>query len=73
LPAPLSGYDVARQIRALPAARRPRLVAIGDADGDIDEARAAGFDDCLIRPIALSRLLGALAKPPHSTATHAVN
>jgi len=73
LPPPLSGYDVARQIQALPGARRPRLVAIGDENGDIGHARAAGFDDCLIRPIALSRLLGTLAKAPHSTATHAVN
>jgi len=72
LPSPLSGYDVVRQILALPPERRPRLVAIGDDDTvDIEQARAAGFDDCLIRPISLSRLLGTLAQAgPRSAATN---
>jgi PAS domain S-box-containing protein len=61
LPAPLSGYDVLREVTRL-AENRPRLVAIGDDDTtDLAEARAAGFDDCLIKPITLTRLLGALA------------
>ena len=69
LPSPLSGYDVLRQILALPPERRPRLVAIGDDDTvDIEQARAAGFDDCLIRPISLSRLLGTLAQAGSRTA-----
>jgi len=61
LPTPLSGYDVAREVTRL-AEDRPRLVAIGDdATIDLAEARAIGFDDCLIKPVSLSRLLGALA------------
>lgn len=61
LPPPLSGYDVVREVTRL-AETRPRLVAVGD-DGALDfaKARAAGFDDCLIKPVSLSRLLDTLA------------
>ncbi|MGH8172886.1 MAG: ATP-binding response regulator, partial [Rhodanobacteraceae bacterium] len=63
LPSPLSGYDVLRQILSLPAERRPHLVAIGGSDSaDITQAETAGFDDCLIRPISISRLLVTLAQ-----------
>lgn len=63
LPTPLSGYDVVRQMLALPAKRRPRLLAIADDSRfDATQARDAGFDDCLIRPLSLQRLLGALSQ-----------
>ncbi len=64
LPAPLSGFDVAREVVRL-ADTRPRLIAIGERGTiDIAGARAAGFDDCLVRPVPLAALLGALAEAP---------
>jgi len=63
LPTPLSGYDVVRQMLVLPAERRPRLLAItDDSRFDAAQARGAGFDDCLIRPLSMQRLLGALSQ-----------
>jgi signal transduction histidine kinase len=63
LPAPLSGYDVVRQMLALPAERRPRLLAIADdVRSDVAHAMRAGFDDCLVRPVALQRLLDTLSQ-----------
>jgi PAS domain S-box-containing protein len=63
LPTPLSGYDVVRQMLVLPVERRPRLLAIADdIRVDAAQARDAGFDDCLIRPVSLQRLLGALSQ-----------
>ncbi|MFI4970597.1 MAG: ATP-binding protein [Lysobacterales bacterium] len=62
LPSPLSGYDVARQIAEKPD-QRPRLIAIGNADRiDAAVATAAGFDACLVRPVAPQRLLAALVQ-----------
>ena len=62
LPAPLSGYDVLREVDRLGLQPRPRMIAIG-ANRDIDPAaaRTAGFDECLIRPVAAAQLLQALA------------
>jgi signal transduction histidine kinase/CheY-like chemotaxis protein len=72
LPSPLSGFEVIRQIVSLPPERRPRLVAIGDEESvDVARAKAAGFDDCLIRPISLPRLLGTLAQAPPRAAAPA--
>jgi PAS domain S-box-containing protein len=66
LPAPLSGYDVLREVDRIGTQPRPRMIAIGASqDIDIAAARTAGFDDCLIRPVATPRLLAALA--PAST------
>lgn len=61
LPAPLSGYDVLREIDRIGAQPRPRMVAIGGSeDIDIAAANAAGFDACLIRPVSAARLLRGL-------------
>jgi PAS domain S-box-containing protein len=61
LPAPLSGYDVLREIDRIGAQPRPRMVAIGGSeDIDIAAAKAAGFDACLIRPVSTARLLRGL-------------
>ena len=65
LPAPLSGYDVLREIDRSGAQPRPRMVAIGASeDIDIPAAKAAGFDACLIRPVSIARLLLGLAPAP---------
>lgn len=64
LPEPLSGYDVVRQMLAFSAERRPYLVAIGNNTAGMSEARAAGFDDYLTRPVSLPHLLDTLALTP---------
>lgn len=62
LPAPLSGYDVLREVDRIGTQPRPRMIAVGaNQDIDIAAAKTAGFDDCLIRPVATARLLAALA------------
>jgi CheY-like chemotaxis protein len=62
LPAPLTGYDVLREVDRIGALPRPRMIAIGASeDIDIAAAKAAGFDDCLIRPVTTARLLEALS------------
>lgn len=62
LPAPLTGYDVLREVDRIGALPRPRMIAIGASEEiDIAAAKAAGFDDCLIRPVTTARLLEALS------------
>lgn len=62
LPVPLSGYDVLREVDRVDVQPRPRMIAIGaNQDIDIAAARTAGFDECLIRPVGITRLLAALA------------
>ncbi len=59
----LDGAEVAQAIRAaLPANRRPRLIALSAATDPGDEARfaALGFDACLGKPIRAAALLAAL-------------
>jgi CheY-like chemotaxis protein len=54
----LSGYDVARQVRATPTGSAPYLVALtgyGRAS-DIQKALDAGFDTHLVKPLDLSKL-----------------
>jgi PAS domain S-box-containing protein len=64
----MSGYDVARALRASPELRRTRLVAVtGYGQGD-DRRRAleAGFDEHIVKPFdvdALCRLIDRLAAP----------
>jgi signal transduction histidine kinase/ActR/RegA family two-component response regulator len=60
----LHGTDVARRLRADPAAGRPRLIAVSGYGQPADRQRAAeaGFDDYLVKPVdiaPLSRLLRA--------------
>lgn len=49
----ISGYDVARQVRAISTAKRPRLIALTGygQPADVEEALAAGFDDHIVKPI----------------------
>lgn len=57
----LSGYDVARRLRAQPGLRPLLLIALSAQKGDEPAARAAGFDRHLRKPIdvaALERALG---------------
>jgi len=60
----LDGFDVATQLRALTATSACRLIAMTGwtADEYADRARAAGFDEHLVKPISLDSLLQALAR-----------
>ena len=64
----MSGYDLARALRASPDLRRARLVAVtgyGQAD-DRRRALEAGFDEHIVKPFdveALCRLVDRLAAP----------
>ncbi|MEO5700339.1 MAG: ATP-binding protein [Casimicrobiaceae bacterium] len=62
----MDGYEVARRIRADFPDRRPMIVALTGwgQERDRDDARAAGFDDHLTKPVeidVLERLLGGVA------------
>jgi PAS domain S-box-containing protein len=62
----LSGYDVARALRADPATARACLVALtghGHAE-DRRRSRAAGFDEHLVKPVDPGELEQLLAAPP---------
>lgn len=52
----LDGYEVARRLRADPATRNVKLVAITGygSEDDVQLAREAGFDDHLLKPVELS-------------------
>lgn len=52
----MSGYEVARQIRAEPALRGVKLVALTGYSGDEYKAlsMAAGFDFHLVKPVSLA-------------------
>ena len=62
----LDGFEVARQLRELAATRACRLIAMTGwtADEYVDRARAAGFDEHLVKPISADALLHALAAIP---------
>ena len=49
----MSGYDVARRLRAMPEARDVRLVAVTGygTEADREQTRAAGFDVHLAKPV----------------------
>src|SRR4051812_42727530 len=51
----LDGFDVAKQLRGLAATRACRLIAMTGwtADECADRARAAGFDEHLVKPISI--------------------
>lgn len=67
LPA-MDGYALASHIRALPAARPMRLVALTGYGQDDDRRRAlaAGFDEHLVKPVDIDRLQALLARAPTS-------
>jgi len=62
----LDGFEVARQLRGQVTTRDCRLIAMTGwtADEYADRARAAGFDEHLVKPISLDALLQALATVP---------
>ena len=71
----MSGYDVARQLRADPAMSRSILIAVTGWGGEEDRRRSreAGFDEHLTKPIDLGTLDPLLqrfaAEPPASQAS----
>jgi PAS domain S-box-containing protein len=59
----MNGYEVARKLRTIPGLERVRLIALtgyGQAE-DQARARAAGFDDHLMKPVESTALTQALA------------
>jgi DNA-binding response OmpR family regulator len=54
----VDGFELARRMRALPAMREVRLVAVtGFSSRETrDRVRAAGFDDHLVKPVRLDDL-----------------
>ncbi len=60
----LDGFEVARRIRGSAAGQGLQLVALtGHADvKDRGTAMAAGFDDFLVKPVDVTRLLDLLAR-----------
>lgn len=60
-----NGYDLARQMRKMPALRRAVLVALTGYGRDEDKARSweAGFDVHLIKPVDLSAVIELLGHP----------
>lgn len=60
----MSGYDAARAIRRAPWGHAMILVALtgwGRAQ-DLEAARAAGFDDYLLKPVDPSKLLAVITR-----------
>jgi CheY-like chemotaxis protein len=54
----MSGYELARKLRAHPVAARAKLIAITGygRTGDTEQAEAAGFDGYLVKPVDLEQL-----------------
>jgi CheY-like chemotaxis protein len=59
----IDGYEVARRLRADPATRAIRLIAVTGYGLPEDQRRVmeAGFDQHLVKPVQIERLLEALA------------
>jgi CheY-like chemotaxis protein len=59
----MSGHELARQLRTLPACRRMRLLALtGSVTAGVREAaRQAGFSAYLLKPVSIDTVLHALA------------
>jgi len=67
----MSGYEVARRLRVEPVTAKAVVVAVSGYGRDEDkrEARAAGFDHYLVKPIdpgALQNLLARVRRAPDS-------
>jgi len=58
----VSGYDIARQLRAEPLLAKTRLIALTgfDQHTDRERSRASGFAEHLLKPVVLEELLAAL-------------
>ena len=54
----MDGYEVARRLRAMPALADAFIVAMSGYGSDEDRAnaRAAGFDEYMVKPVDLDRL-----------------
>lgn len=61
----MSGYELARQLRARPETRSATLIAMTGygQPGDISKAKAAGFDHHVIKPAELEPLFALIAQP----------
>jgi CheY-like chemotaxis protein len=65
----MDGYEAARRMRSQVWEKKPVLIALTGwgRQGDIDKARAAGFDGHLLKPVeaeALIELITRLRAPP---------
>src|SRR5207245_8042859 len=60
----MSGYEVVREMRALPEGQRIAVVAITGygREDDRERSRAAGFDQHLVKPVDLDALHALLAE-----------
>ena len=61
------GYEIARRIRATPAARRPCLVALTAITDDPETAFAAGFDGHVLKPVEATTIAAVLNELPQMT------
>jgi CheY-like chemotaxis protein len=63
----MDGYELARAIRAIGDLNSPRLIALTGYGQESDRRRAleAGFNEHLVKPIDLNRLLAVLDAKPH--------
>jgi CheY-like chemotaxis protein len=55
----MDGFEVLRRLREQPATRRTPVIAVSAnaMQSDIDDARRAGFDDYVTKPLDMQRLL----------------
>ncbi|MBV8145944.1 MAG: response regulator [Gammaproteobacteria bacterium] len=62
----MDGYEVARRLRMLPGLRESRLIAVTGygQPQDRERARAAGFDEHLIKPVSSASVARAIAGMP---------
>lgn len=60
----MSGYEAARALRRMPWGRAMILVALSGwgRTTDLEAARSAGFDDHLLKPFDVERLLEVIAR-----------
>jgi CheY-like chemotaxis protein len=67
----MSGYDVARWVRARPDGTEVKLIALTaySKERDRTDALAAGFDVHLTKPVTASALLSLLLEPRHEAHT----
>jgi CheY-like chemotaxis protein len=64
----ISGYELAERLRAMPGLTHMRLVAVTGHGSDAHraKARAAGFDEHLLKPVDLQRVDAVLASVSRS-------
>ena len=65
----LTGFEVARRLRALPATMHiPLIASTGYSDGaQLEEARRCGFDHVLVKPYEPATLVQEIEKTLHVT------